>query len=56
MCRQINELLDAFAELREATAASLCLIVCPSTRNNPAPTGRISKKFYIWVIFENLYT
>jgi len=27
--------------------------VCPSTRNNSAPIGRIFTKFYIWVFFEN---
>ena len=28
--------------------------VCPSAKNNAAPTGRISMKFDIWVFFENL--
>jgi len=38
----------------------LCLSVCcrssfcPSARNNLAPTGQNSKKFDIWIFFENL--
>jgi hypothetical protein len=27
--------------------------VCPSTWNNPAPTGRILIKFDIWTFFQN---
>ena len=32
----------------------VCLSARPSARNNSAPSGRISMKFYIWVFFENL--
>ena len=54
--------LGAFAELRKATISfvmSLCvsvrLLVCPSTWNNSAPTGRIFMKFDTSVFFENLW-
>jgi hypothetical protein len=37
--------LGAFAKFRKATIASSCLYVCPSARNDSAPTGRIFMKF-----------
>jgi hypothetical protein len=53
--------LGAVAELRTATicvSMSVCLCVHPSVSpsafSNCAPTGRIFKKFGIWVFLENL--
>jgi hypothetical protein len=34
----------------------VCMSVCPSAWNKSAPNGRISKKFDIWLFFENLST
>jgi hypothetical protein len=35
-------------------SARSCLSVCPSARNNAAPTGRIRMKYDIWVFLEHL--
>ena len=43
--------LGAFAKLRKANLALLCLPVRLSAWNNSAPTGKILMKFYIWVFF-----
>jgi len=40
-----------FAKLRKTTI-SFVMFVCPNVR--PAPTGRMSMKFYTWVFIENL--
>jgi hypothetical protein len=50
-------LLGPFGKLRKATFSFVMSVYPPiplSTWNNSAPTGRILKKFHIWIIFENL--
>ena len=49
---QVSVLLGALTKLRKATVVFVTS-VCPSIRNNSAPSGRIFMKFYICVCFEN---
>ena len=49
--------LEAFEKFQKAAISfvmSVFMSVCPPARNNSAPTRRIFKKCYIWVLFENL--
>jgi hypothetical protein len=47
-------LLGAFAKFRKPTI-SFVMSVCPSASNNSATTGWIFMKFYIRLLFDNLW-
>ena len=57
LIEQLFSLQAISQKLRKATTSfvmSVCLSVCPSARNNSAPTERIFIKVDILVFFENL--